>query len=411
MKFYDTCSLLTLLDDAFEERFICSYKTLQEVENIKTSARKDEDVKYRARKLSHLFDENTEKYHISEIPYYTIIDTMTAFGLEVTPDNIIVTTAYLESKNNDGMVFCSEDICCKNIAKTVYKLNVESVKHEPDDGYKGFKEVTLSSDEMAYFYEHLQENNYELLINEYLIIKDEIGNVVDKWKYTVNGFTRVCDITERSKHFGKIKPKDEYQACVIDSIESNPVTVISGKAGSGKTLLSLATIMKMLEKGLYSRVTILFNPTKTKGAVDMGWYSGSAIEKSCQNSIGNILTTKLGSEQIVYDYIESETIRLISMADCRGMQVGYKDSPEILYITEAQNTSIELIKLCLSRVGENCKAIIEGDSMSQVDSYAFEGCNNGMRHIINRLKGNENFGYVELQNVWRSNISKLCDLL
>ena len=96
------------------------------------------------------------------------------------------------------------------------------------------------------------------------------------------------------------------------------------------------------------------------------------------------------------------------MADCRGMEIS--DS-EILCITESQNTSIDLIKLCLSRVSSGAKVFIEGDYLSQVDSNAFDGNNNGLKRMINVFNGYEEFGYVQLQNVWRSKIAKLCELL
>jgi predicted ribonuclease YlaK len=82
-----------------------------------------------------------------------------------------------------------------------------------------------------------------------------------------------------------------------------------------------------------------------------------------------------------------------------------------MWITEAQNTSVDLIKLCLSRVSSGAKVIIEGDYTSQVDSNVFEDGNNGLKRVIDKFQGHEEFGYVQLQNVWRSKIAELCELL
>lgn len=60
----------------------------------------------------------------------------------------------------------------------------------------------------------------------------------------------------------KIRPKDVYQACAIDSILNNTMTTLSGKAGSGKSLISLITMMSLIESGKYDRIVIMFNPTK-----------------------------------------------------------------------------------------------------------------------------------------------------
>ena len=95
-KFYDTCSLLAEIDnnDLFTDSFYVSSISLHELENIKTSKTKTEDVRYKARKLSHLLDEHYNDYDVVvynfEISDY-IIGTL---GLDVTiPDNQIVGTA------------------------------------------------------------------------------------------------------------------------------------------------------------------------------------------------------------------------------------------------------------------------------------------------------------------------------
>ena len=84
MKFYDTCSLLKKVDNLFdEEEFAISSITLNELEGIKTSATKDPDVKFAARKILHLLDENPEKYQV--VLYYTyMIDSFPNF--DVTND-------------------------------------------------------------------------------------------------------------------------------------------------------------------------------------------------------------------------------------------------------------------------------------------------------------------------------------
>ena len=208
--------------------------------------------------------------------------------------------------------------------------------------------------------------------------------------------------------FEKLKAKDIYQSCVIDSIMNNQFTAISGKAGSGKSLLSLMSVMNLIKRGEYDRVIVMFNPTKTRGATDMGFYGGDANKKAMQNSIGNILTTKFGDRSAVDYLLNDEKLRLVSIADCRGMEI--KDR-EILYISEAQNTSVDLIKLCLTRVSEKAKVIIEGDFDTQVDARIFEGSNNGLKRVVEVFRGEPEFGYIKLQNIYRSRIAELCEKL
>ena len=408
-KFYDTCSLLAEIDNdnLFAERFYVSSISLHELENIKTSKNKTEDIRYKARKLSHLLDEHYNDYDVVvynfEISNY-IISTL---GLDATiPDNQIVGTSKYISEKED-VVFITNDICLKNIARSL-GLEVCSVENNNLDEYKGFVEKSLSEEDMAYFYEHNSENMFGLIINQYLILKDGKDEIVDAYRWNGTQHEPLFKRNIQSLYFDKLKSKDIYQSCAIDSLMNCTITAITGKAGSGKSLLALMSAMYLIEKGKYDRIVVMFNPTKTRGASDMGYYGGDFIDKAMQNSIGQILTTKFGDRYAVDLLLSQNKLKLVSMADCRGMEIS--DS-EILWITESQNTSIDLIKLCLSRVSSGAKVFIEGDYLSQVDSNAFDGNNNGLKRMIDVFKGHEEFGYVQLQNVWRSKIAELCELL
>lgn len=408
-KLYDTCSLLAEIDndDLFAERFYVSSISLHELENIKTSKNKTEDVRYRARKLSHLLDEHYNDYDVVVYNFEISDYIVGVLGLDaIIPDNQIVGTAKYISEKED-IVFITNDICLKNIARSL-GLEVCSVENNNLGEYKGFVEKSLSEEDMAYFYEHNSENMFGLLINQYLILKDGKDEIVDAYRWNGTQHEPLFKRNIQSLYFDKLKSKDIYQSCAIDSLMNCTITAITGKAGSGKSLLALMSAMYLIEKGKYDRIVVMFNPTKTRGASDMGFYGGDFIDKAMQNSIGQILTTKFGDRYAVDLLLSQNKLKLVSMADCRGMEIS--DS-EILWITESQNTSIDLIKLCLSRVSSGAKVFIEGDYLSQVDSNAFDGNNNGLKRMIDVFKGHEEFGYIQLQNVWRSKISQLCELL
>lgn len=408
-KFYDTCSLLAEIDNdnLFAERFYVSSITLHELENIKSSKTKTEDVRYKARKLSHLLDEHYKDYDVVVYNFEISDYIENVLGLDATiPDNQIVGTARFIFDNED-IVFVTNDICLKNIARSV-GLDICSVEGNNIDEYKGFMEKSLSEKDMAYFYEHQNENMFGLLTNQYLILKDNKDEVVDTYRWNGTQHEPLFKRNIQSLYFDKLKSKDIYQSCAIDSLMNCTITAITGKAGSGKSLLALMSAMYLIEKGKYDRIVVMFNPTKTRGASDMGFYGGDFIDKAMQNSIGQILTTKFGDRYAVDLLLSQNKLKLVSMADCRGMEIS--DS-EILWITESQNTSIDLIKLCLSRVSSGAKVFIEGDYLSQVDSNAFDGNNNGLKRMIDVFKGHEEFGYIQLQNVWRSRIAELCELL
>lgn len=417
--FLDTNALLNLQSKAFQEEFVVSQKTLEEIEHIKVSGNKDAEIKYRARYVAHLLDEHYGEYKVAIVDSFTE-EEYKSRSLVESPDNIILATAeqYI-ARTGEEVIFVTDDINVKVVAKNIFKFNTKGTKElnltKEIEKYKGYTEIALTDDEVNSFIINKEHNiafmnnlDGDFLINQYVTITDSEGNAFDKFRYTENGFERVKDTSLKSSYFDRIKPKDVYQACAIDSILNNNLTAISGKAGSGKSLLSLASIMKLVDSGKYEKVIIMHNPTKARGASDMGYYSGNAIEKAMQNNIGSILTTKFGDPYLVETLLAQGKISLVSMADIRGMEI--RDG-EIAYITEAQNTSIDLIKLCISRVAEGAKVVIEGDYNSQVDSFAFENTNNGMKRVIDVFKGEPEFGYVELKNVWRSRLAELSDRL
>ena len=414
IKFYDTNALLILSNQIpKDDYFYISSITLKELEAIKTNKFKSEDVKHNARVITHWLDEHPHKY-ICVIYDLKIKNYITKKYSELSftdNDEIICACAEYVNNNYQKITFISNDISCKNIARKLFNLDVESINLDNSD-YTGFKEIQLSDNELI---EEKTEdgysifkNNFELIENEYAIFRDESNDVYTTLKCQNDVLVPISNPNIRTMYFDKIKPKDIYQKCAIDSLLNNTITALSGKAGSGKSMLSLMVAMHLIETYKYDRLVVMFNPTKTRGAADMGYYSGDAIAKAMQCSIGQILTTKFGDASMVDILLEQRKLKLISMADARGTEI--RDN-EIMWITEAQNTSIDLIKLSLSRVSSGAKVIIEGDYTSQVDSTMFEGSNNGLKRLIDKFKGHSEFGYVQLQNVWRSKIAELCELL
>ena len=122
------------MEDAFTKKFVCSDITLHEIENIKTSSKKDEDIKYRARQLSHLLDENMGTYEV------VVWNPTMNKCLSDTNDIRICECACYYAQTHE-MTFVSNDICCKNIAATTFGLKVDSVKETTDEEYKGLDNI------------------------------------------------------------------------------------------------------------------------------------------------------------------------------------------------------------------------------------------------------------------------------
>ena len=167
IKFYDTCSLLMKVNNLFDEDidFAISSITLEELENIKTSSNRDADVKYAARKVLHELDEHYGLYKVIVFKENMLNDID---NLPINNDLKIICCARYLAKNNE-VTFVTNDLSCKAIARLFFK-EVESIEEEIDD-YDGVREISMSDDEMAYFYSHLNENIYDLHTNEYILIR------------------------------------------------------------------------------------------------------------------------------------------------------------------------------------------------------------------------------------------------
>lgn len=122
-----------------------------------------------------------------------------------------------------------------------------------------------------------------------------------------------------------------------------------------------------------------------------------------------MLASKLGDKIAVEQMIQQGKLMLLPMSDIRGFDTnGMKAG---VYITEAQNLDINLMKLALQRIGEDSICIIDGDFDQQVDDVAFAGSNNGMRRVSKVFRGEDIYGEVTLKKIHRSKIANIAEKL
>lgn len=412
-KIYDTSSLLLLSEELFNtgEKIVVTSVTLQELENIKVSTNKDANIKYAARQLLRLLDEYPDKY-ICELYLSSYEKMLNKHNLEVTNDTRILITAYQYKVNHpkEEVIFCTNDLALKRIAEIFFpKQNITSIKEE-EDTYAGYVDFYLDQAQMIDFYSDPSKYGIGLYINQYVnIYEKETSKCVDTLCWTKTGFRPLKYKDFTSKQLGEIKPyKDDiYQAMVADSLLNNKITMVKGPAGTGKSLLSLGFLFSYLEKGKIEKIIIFCNTVATKGAAKLGYYPGRKDEKLLDSQIGNFLAAKLGGKLAVEQLIDAEKLILLPMCDIRGYDsTGMKAG---IYIPEAQNLDIQLLKLALQRTGEDSIFILDGDIKSQVDMVEYEGINNGMRRASKIFRGEDIYGEIELKLIHRSRIAAIAD--
>lgn len=405
-KFYDTCSLLELTNSSdINANDIClSSVTLQELENIKTSANKDSETKYRARVAVRALKDNpdVEIIVVNRDDYKCLEDK----GLENTNDNLIIACAYRYSQEHD-IIFYTEDLLCGFIAKNYFGLEVQSVKtDDKSDMYKGYKVVVPSDEELAQVYDKDNcDNLFGCNINEYVVINDSEGNFCDVLRWTGIKYANVFNKSFKSRQLGTCKPLDVIQRMAFDSIMNNDVTVLYGRSGSGKTTIPLSFIMQGLESGKYKKCYIVYSYETLKNQKTLGFVKGDDLTKKLHtSSIGNILSTKLGDMTEVERLIMSNQIEIIPTAELRGVEFS---SDSIVFSTEAQNLDSYALKTLIQRCKTGSKLILEGDILEQCDTT--RGI--GLFRMIDVFANHSCFGCVKLKNNYRSEISELADLL
>ncbi len=306
------------------------------------------------------------------------------------------------------MIFCTDDLCCKHLASSLAHLPVCSSKDLlPRQSYTGFLEVTPTDEQYAALYEQPERNTFGLIPNQYLIVHSPADSSVQAFKWVDGKHVAVDYKPFKTQAFGAVraKEKDIYQMLAFDSLLHNQITMLCGPAGTGKSYLALAHMLKLLETHKIDKIIVFTNPCATSGAARLGFYPGTRNEKLLDSQIGNMLGAKLGDTLELKRYIDANEIQLLPFSDLRGFDTTGKNCA--VYITEAQNLDIEMMRLALQRIGEDSICIIDGDYDAQVDLDIYSGDNNGMRRLSQVFRGQDFYGEVKLQKIYRSRIAAL----
>ena len=414
-KFYDTCSLLLKANhlwDENDETLVISTITLEELEHIKTASNKDPDVKFAARKVAHELDEHYGEYQVM-IWNHACMDFINEHQLPLNEDSKILSCAYEFSKllkEGDTITFITNDLCCKHLARACLDMPVESYEEEVYE-YDGYKEVYLDTDQMSEFYCSMDKNLFDLYVNQYLLVynQDDPEAPADRLCWTGSGYRRLSYGDFNSNYFGHVKPikGDVYQSLAFDSLNNNKITMIKGPAGTSKTYISLGYLLHKLERHKIDKIIVFCNTVATKNSAKLGYYPGTRDEKLLDSQIGNLLISKLGGRVAVEQMINEEKLVLLPLSDIRGYDTTGMSAG--IYISEAQNLDIELMKLTLQRIGEDSICIIDGDCKAQVDDIHFAGSSNGMKRASQVFRGEDIYGEITLKNIHRSKIAKVAE--
>ena len=158
-----------------------------------------------------------------------------------------------------------------------------------------------------------------------------------------------------------VSPKSVNQKIYIDSIRNNDIVFGIGPAGTGKTYLAVAMAISALASSQVKNI-ILTRPAVEAGE-NLGFLPGDMAQKvdPYLRPLYDALNDMLGREKVV-DYIERGIVEIAPLAFMRGRTL----NSAFVILDEAQNTSHEQMKMFLTRLGFDSKAVITGD-ITQID--------------------------------------------
>lgn len=284
---------------------------------------------------------------------------------------------------------------------------------ELDHIYSGFLEIFIDQEQMKNYYEqgelplHLITQRF-LHPNEFVIMKDSLGGKASAIGIVNANSTKVKRLIFDQERVWGIKPRNVQQTMAMELLlrDDIPLVTMTGKAGTGKTLLALAAaLMQTEDLGKYKKLLVA-RPIVPVGK-DIGYLPGEKEEKLrpwMQPIFDNLEylfnTKKPGELDAILSGINS--IEVEALTYIRGRSI----PEQFMIIDEAQNLTKHEVKTILTRVGERSKIVLMGDP-EQIDHPYLDEYNNGLTNVVEKFKNESISGHIKLVKGERSILAQL----
>jgi PhoH-like ATPase len=356
-------------------------------------------------------------------PGHKFTEVMETSFIENTPDHRILSVAdylqrtFVEKK----VIIVSQDINLRMKAKSL-GINAQDYKtgkvQNLDEIQKNIVVYDQVNDELvAKLYNHssgIAVEEFEFarkpLANQYSILKGGSSSVLTHYDADKRLISRV----DKQKAYG-IGPRNAEQTFALDALLRPEIKLISltGKAGTGKTLLALAAALQQRKD--FQQI-LLARPIVSLSNRDLGFLPGDVkdkIEPYMQPLYDNLSVIKhqFSSSSSEFMKIEemqrNEKLVITPLAYIRGRSL----SNVFFIVDEAQNLTPHEIKTIITRAGEGTKMIFTGD-IQQIDSPYLDEKSNGLTYLADKMRGQHVFAHMNLVKGERSFLADLAgDLL
>ncbi len=341
---------------------------------------------------------------------------------ENTPDHrILAITEYLFLKHSTRpVILVTKDINLRMKAKS---LGIMAQDYENDkvasldDIYRDVNILenapTEAINKLYQQYEGVNMDEFGIkedpVAHQYFIFKNNNASALAHY----DPFNKMINRVEKLKTYG-IEPRNAEQTFAMDALLRPEVQLVAltGKAGTGKTLLALAAALH--QRKMYTQI-FLARPIIPLANRDIGYLPGDVEEKIgpyMQPLFDNlsVIRQKFSQQSKEYTKIEemlkTEKLVITPLAYIRGRSL----SRVFFIVDEAQNLTPHEVKTIITRAGEGTKMIFTGD-IQQIDSPYLDAKSNGLSYLADRMRGQDIFAHVNLVKGERSYLADLASNL
>ena len=254
------------------------------------------------------------------------------------------------------------------------------------------------------------ELSSKLQPNDCFILKSERNSVMVRY----NPFSGKLVRVEKTNNYG-IQPRNAEQSFAFEVLNDPEIKLVAltGKAGTGKTLLALASALK--QAGAYKQI-LLARPIVALANRDLGFLPGDEKQKVAPymqplfdnlNVIKGQFSQNSAENRRIDEMQKTNQLVIEALAFIRGRCL----SETYFIVDESQNLTPHEIKTIITRAGEGTKMVFTGD-IQQIDSPYLDAQSNGLAYMVDKMKGQELFAHINLIKGERSQLSELAsDLL
>ncbi len=334
---------------------------------------------------------------------------------------ILAIAEYVQKNNSDRMVILiTKDINLRMKAKSIGILSQDYESDKISSIADIYKNVSVIENidpkiisELYDTSERIPFENFKIdlvpIPNQYFILKSNSSSALVHFDPNTSTLGRVV----KQRTYG-IDPRNAEQTFALDALLRDDVLLVSltGKAGTGKTLLALAAAIHQRQK--FTQI-FLARPIIPLANRDIGYLPGNINEKIgpyMQPLFDNLAViknkfTQTSKEcQKIEEMQKDEKLIITPLAYIRGRSL----SRIYFIVDEAQNLTPHEIKTIITRAGEGTKMIFTGD-IEQIDSPYLDDKSNGLSYLTDKMKGQNIFAHVHLIKGERSYLADLASNL